>query len=1243
LIDVITAVLGWCLLLFAIGAFALFVVRRAKSHGLLAPVLVGFALRLVVMLIAHFSSRSLGDRGILVLDDETYFRGAQKLAAFWSAGQAPDPARVDILGTYQFGYQLFLGVLFTLGTSSILLGKLVNVLIGAANVLIVALLGGRVLGERWKLRAAWVTALAPSLVWWSAPLLKEALATMLVALGLLAITYLPRPRAVAGLAAVLAFLLILRGPAAFALVVGAGIAIAIAGRAVEGKWLSRPLLRFSAILVGGLVVVAVVVSRGNLHNLYDQYNLVVHRMIHQYQGGNPARVPYDAIKSLVTPLPWVFDRGTENWDRGLYPGVWLLFCALPLAAMGAWRLRRSPETWAMMGTAATALTINSITSGFVFRQRSMIEPVILLLALAGIRSWRMAARTASATLGVITVYAAVQSRSPLVAALIAAAAVAMSMLSRRLPARPLELEPKGHMVAGFRAWAAGTLDDSAETPSGPPLGTRAAQTLAAAARPFRAGAAAVRSLAPPLDRVEPAGGARPGAVWQRPRAAWTALLSGAPSAGVAPQPRWLRPSPTLDSPAPRRVPALDPGAVITGPATPQGPEESSASPARGYRPALDGVRAVAVLAVIAYHFTDWLPGGFLGVDIFFVLSGYLITTLLLSERVRRGRIDLGSFWARRARRLLPALLIMVVAVAVVIAQTAAPNTLGARRGDLIATVFYFANWHFIEVGQSYFAQFNGVSPLEHMWSLAIEEQFYLLWPLILMGAVLKWRGRVRPLLWLMGGGAVASAALMISSYSSTNPSRAYFGTDTRAYALLLGAFLATVVFVAPQVLTSEKVRRAVSLAWLPIVVLVGIALAGMKDQTGFYYQGGAFVFALVVVGLLLVVEVSPRSLPGRLLSLPPVRWIGMISYGLYLWHWPMILWLRDTSRIADPHVRQLVALLLTFAAATASFYIVERPIRAGRAPWLGRSTKRLAVAVAVGALGATAISVQATSLGSNPVALQVNDVGGHDCPSGSPQPTPGFFWCTRVQRASPGAPVIATIGDSTALSFDGGLRKVAARRGWGYIQAGKNGCSLLPLAFSDQLGNEAAVANARACIPRMPLLVADVAAKERPDVWLVSDRWSTLPMVTRAGRVLQPGNPRRQRIVEAAWRTRLRSLTADGARVVLVVTPPRGQPVDCATAASPPADCGSPTYSTADPDTAIARRPVLAAAARFPGKVAAVSIDDLVCPLQGRCPAVLRGQLIRYDGIHFTGAFGSVVLRAIFARAESAGIPLRSH
>ena len=212
-------------------------------------------------------------------------------------------------------------------------------------------------------------------------------------------------------------------------------------------------------------------------------------------------------------------------------------------------------------------------------------------------------------------------------------------------------------------------------------------------------------------------------------------------------------------------------------------------------PALDGVRAVAVAAVLAFHGgLPWVTGGFLGVDAFFVLSGYLITALLLAEWTRSGgRIDLVAFWGRRARRLLPALLLMVTAVAIGARALLPPEEVRLLRGDGIAALFYVANWRMIFRGGDYFAQTAAPSPLEHTWSLGIEEQFYLVWPLVL-GAVLWPRGA--PLRWLVvvcGVGTVASTVALAVAYSAEDPGRAYYGTDTRGAAILVGAGLAALL------------------------------------------------------------------------------------------------------------------------------------------------------------------------------------------------------------------------------------------------------------------------------------------------------------------------------------------------------------------------------------------------------------------------------------------------------------------
>jgi peptidoglycan/LPS O-acetylase OafA/YrhL len=222
---------------------------------------------------------------------------------------------------------------------------------------------------------------------------------------------------------------------------------------------------------------------------------------------------------------------------------------------------------------------------------------------------------------------------------------------------------------------------------------------------------------------------------------------------------------------------------------------SRGAPRLPYQPALDGLRAVAVLAVMLYHGqVAWVRGGWLGVDLFFVLSGYLITSLLLAEWATSGGIDLKGFWSRRARRLLPALFTTLAAVAAYGAFLAPPDTLARLRWDGLATLGYVANWRLLASHQSYFEQFADPSPLRHMWSLGIEEQYYLLWPLLLLGALRLARGRPRPLLWGTLVAALASALAMAALYRpGGDPSRVYYGTDTRAHTLLVGCLLALVL------------------------------------------------------------------------------------------------------------------------------------------------------------------------------------------------------------------------------------------------------------------------------------------------------------------------------------------------------------------------------------------------------------------------------------------------------------------
>jgi peptidoglycan/LPS O-acetylase OafA/YrhL len=360
---------------------------------------------------------------------------------------------------------------------------------------------------------------------------------------------------------------------------------------------------------------------------------------------------------------------------------------------------------------------------------------------------------------------------------------------------------------------------------------------------------------------------------------------------------------------------------------------------------LDGLRAIAVLAVIAYHAgSAQVSGGFLGVEVFFVISGYLITALLLAEHRRHGRIDFVRFWLRRARRLLPALFFLLAAI-LAFAVVVVPDEIARLRTDALAAMAYLTNWHLIAGDQSYFETIGRPSLFLHLWSLAIEEQFYLLWPVVL--AVLLMAGR-RTGLALTLVGAIGSAAWMAFLFDpGADPSRLYYGTDTRLTGLLLGAALAFIWVPVttiggdgtpiPRVWTSRRVGK-----WLDLVGVMGLAGLGLFFVAAdafepYLYRGGLALLAVVTTAVI-AAAVHPRARVGRLMDRGPMRWIGTRSYAIYLWHWPIFTLTRpDLDLTLDPLSLLVVRLGLTAIMAEISYRLVEMPIRRGA---LGRAWKR---------------------------------------------------------------------------------------------------------------------------------------------------------------------------------------------------------------------------------------------------------------------------------------------------------------
>jgi peptidoglycan/LPS O-acetylase OafA/YrhL len=345
-------------------------------------------------------------------------------------------------------------------------------------------------------------------------------------------------------------------------------------------------------------------------------------------------------------------------------------------------------------------------------------------------------------------------------------------------------------------------------------------------------------------------------------------------------------------------------------------------------PALDGVRALAVIAVLLYHADVlWMPGGFLGVEVFFVLSGFLITSLLWSERQSTGGIGLRGFWFRRARRLFPALLAML-AVVVATFLIGYPHEVARIRGDIAAALTYSSNWYGVFAKRSYFETFGRPSPFGHLWSLAIEEQFYVIWPLVVGFLLVRARNARRAAGWVLGA-ALASTAATWFLYSARDPSRVYFGTDTRAAGILIGAALAIVWRPWEREWHTHKRPHLLQVVALVGAFVIGWAFVRWDEFAAFTFRPGIQVVA-IASALLIAALVHPRSWLAPVLGWQPLRAIGRRSYGIYLWHWPIFVLTRpglDIHLTSGPVLA--IRLALTFAVAEASFRYIEEPIRNG--------------------------------------------------------------------------------------------------------------------------------------------------------------------------------------------------------------------------------------------------------------------------------------------------------------------------
>ena len=658
--------------------------------------------------------------------------------------------------------------------------------------------------------------------------------------------------------------------------------------------------------------------------------------------------------------------------------------------------------------------------------------------------------------------------------------------------------------------------------------------------------------------------------------------------------------------------------------------------APAYRPYLDGMRAVAILAVLVYHLDrDWLPGGYLGVDIFFVLSGYLITMLLLAEHRATGRIDLPAFWSRRIRRLMPALLVLLVFMAVVVGVAGDVLTQGRVRGDLLATLFYVANWHFIIDGQSYFNQFVAASPARHTWSLAIEEQFYLLWPIV--ASLVLSRLRPRGLAAVAGTVAVASALWMVVLFDPADPSRVYFGTDTRIFEILIGALVAIAL--------AGPLRRHLAAIGRPAAPLALLSLAAafvwLGDDAAFYYRGGAVLVCLATAGLIVGLEAG--SPVARLLSIRPMVLVGMASYGMYLWHYPIITFVNELAGPTSLPVYALLAAGLTLVATAVSYVVVETPIRRrGMLLNLKLSPARLARIVPV-ASGVVAVIIVASTVGAveNPGWSGVSDstaaIVVTPPPTAVPSPTPtssARAYLTYQPAPTPtpiGGPgwTVGVVGDSVMASLGSALQQEATARHWTFVNASVPAC---PVGYTQVYQVDGSTL--KAC-PDVRVLHDQLIAA-RPNLVIWHDLQSSLARRSASGRLLLPGTSAWESDLLAQWKIVLDRFLGAGAQVVIILPPLRSQQATGCGGATNQVRCVE--IQTEDANIRKATEDFVAGLDGEPG-VYLLDLDPILCPGGYPCPRRVGGMEVRYAGwdqTHFTPAGSAWLAPKIFDDALAA-------
>ena len=637
---------------------------------------------------------------------------------------------------------------------------------------------------------------------------------------------------------------------------------------------------------------------------------------------------------------------------------------------------------------------------------------------------------------------------------------------------------------------------------------------------------------------------------------------------------------------------------------------AAASPGLRYEPGLDGLRGLAVIAVLLFH-DGRLRGGFLGVSTFFTLSGFLITRLLLSEWNGAAHISLRRFYSRRVRRLLPAALVGLVVAAAVTAALHDPQTSRDFRLDSLAAVINVANWRFLWSGRAYANLFAAPSPLQHYWSLSVEEQFYLLLAPMIVAVLAVARGR-RVVIGVVLGALAAGS--FVDGWLAVNHGidRAYYGTDTRALEFLVGAVLAAVM-------TRRTLGRRVSrvVASLGPVAIVGLALATTEARVGDagLFRGGLLAYALGgCVVLLAACEPGPVR---ALLSTRPLRQLGRISYGIYVYHWPLFLWLSPARTQLEPLALTALRMATTLAVATVSYVFIEQPIRerrriAERGRWVAAPTAVATVVLCALAVAVLAPPAAVTFAPTQSAAAVVAESRAAEATSSTaPSPsTAGTTAPVRLQR-------VLVVGDSVALTLGRGIERWGVKNGVYVWNQGALGCTLLDGAqVRGYWGVQTRPTDSCGTRESWP---KDLQQFNPQVVVVLYGAWDVYDASFDHGHTwTTPGQPAWNRNYAAEVRDAARRLAAGGAKV-LWLTPP----CFAEKAGTPGAD--APWFSPARVD-------VIGSIDHAVAATNGMAVSDIAH--NAGCPVDFAS---RPDGTHYSDAGADAVMSALGPEIERVG------